>query len=40
MGNRLASLNTVGSGSYAPDDVHVLLQHVRMSVTDVEGRNV
>ncbi|MBN3771550.1 cysteine protease StiP family protein [Burkholderia sp. Se-20378] len=38
MGNRLASLNTVGSGSYAPDDVHFLLRHVRMSVTDVEEK--
>ncbi|VWC92640.1 cysteine protease StiP domain-containing protein [Burkholderia lata] len=38
MGNRLANLNTVGSGSYAPDDVHFLLRHVRMSVTDVEEK--
>ncbi|OPK07646.1 MULTISPECIES: cysteine protease StiP family protein [Pseudomonas] len=28
-------LNTVGSGSYAPEDVHFLLQPVQMQVTDV-----
>ncbi|MCA8296729.1 hypothetical protein LGN19_23315 [Burkholderia sp. AU30198] len=38
MGNLLASLSTVGSGSYAPEDVHFLLRHVRMSVTSVEEK--
>ncbi|MGF6547511.1 hypothetical protein QFZ96_002582 [Paraburkholderia youngii] len=28
MSNPLATLSTVGSGSYAPEDVHFLLQRV------------
>lgn len=38
MTELLATLNTVGSGSYAPDDVHFLLQPVQMQVTDVEEK--
>ncbi len=38
MSNLLATLNTVGSGSYAPEDVHFLLQSVEMNVTDVEEK--
>ncbi|WP_415759478.1 cysteine protease StiP family protein [Pseudomonas sp. LT1P18] len=38
MINTFADLNTVGSGSYAPDDVHFLLQPVQMEVTDVEEK--
>ncbi|RXV64560.1 hypothetical protein D1006_40380 [Burkholderia stabilis] len=38
MVNLLAPLSTVGSGSYAPGDVHFLLQPVQMSVTDVEEK--
>lgn len=34
MGNLLATLSTVGSGSYAPEDVHFLLQPVQMSFTE------
>lgn len=35
MTNTLSDLNTVGSGSYLPNDVHFLLQPVQMEVTDV-----
>jgi acyl-coenzyme A thioesterase PaaI-like protein len=35
MDNALAQLNTVGSGSYLPADVHFLLQPVDMVMTDV-----
>lgn len=35
MTNAIAELNTVGSGSYAHNDVHFLLQPVQMEVTDV-----
>ncbi len=38
MSDLLASLNTVGSGSYAPDDVHVLLQPMQMEVTDIQEK--
>ncbi|WP_444930392.1 cysteine protease StiP family protein [Microbulbifer sp. SSSA002] len=38
MGSLLASLNTVGSGSYAAEDVHFLLQHTLIDVTDVEEK--
>lgn len=38
MINSFADLKTVGSGSYAPDDVHFLLQPVQMEVTDVEEK--
>ncbi|OEC37934.1 hypothetical protein A7D27_23935 [Pseudomonas sp. 1D4] len=38
MSNLLATLSTVGSGSYAPEDVHFLLQPVHLSVTDVEEK--
>ncbi|MBN0336045.1 hypothetical protein JTM71_35305, partial [Pseudomonas aeruginosa] len=38
MSNLLATLNTVGSGSYAPEDVHFLLRSVQMNVTDVEEK--
>ena len=38
MVNPVCDLNTVGSGSYAPDDVHFLLQPVQMEVTDVEEK--
>ncbi|WP_010485234.1 cysteine protease StiP family protein [Pseudomonas sp. S9] len=34
----LAGLDTVGSGSYAADDVHFLLQAVQIEVTDVEEK--
>ncbi|MCK1792786.1 cysteine protease StiP family protein [Pseudomonas violetae] len=34
----MADLNTVGSGSYLPNDVHFLLQPVRMEVTDLEEK--
>ncbi|MBK5415375.1 cysteine protease StiP domain-containing protein [Pseudomonas sp. TH31] len=36
MINSVGEMKTVGSGSYAPDDVHFLLQPVQMQVTDVE----
>ena len=35
MTDSIADLNTVGSGSYLPNDVHFLLQPVQMEVTDV-----
>ncbi|MFS2157847.1 cysteine protease StiP family protein [Pseudomonas sp. Pseusp122] len=35
MDNAFAQLNTVGSGSYLPADVHFLLQPVDMAMTDV-----
>lgn len=38
MVNPVCDLKTVGSGSYAPDDVHFLLQPVQMEVTDVEEK--
>jgi hypothetical protein len=38
MTNAIADLKTVGSGSYAPDDVHFLLQPVQMEVTGVEEK--
>lgn len=38
MDNALANLHTVGSGSYAPGDVHFLLQPVQVDVTDVEEK--
>jgi len=38
MVNAFAHLTTVGSGSYAPDDVHFLLQPVEIEVTDVEEK--
>ncbi|NHV25848.1 cysteine protease StiP family protein [Burkholderia sp. D-99] len=38
MGNLLATLSTVGSGSYAPDDVHFLLQPVQMIFTHAEEK--
>lgn len=38
MSNLLATLSTVGSGSYAPEDVHFLLQSVQMHATDVEEK--
>ncbi|MFP3504447.1 cysteine protease StiP domain-containing protein [Burkholderia sp. SIMBA_062] len=38
MRDLVATLDTVGSGSYAPEDVQFLLRHVRMNVTDVEEK--
>ncbi|MFD2641342.1 cysteine protease StiP domain-containing protein [Pseudomonas japonica] len=38
MTETIATLETVGSGSYLPDDVHFLLRPVRMSVTDIEEK--
>lgn len=38
MANLLATLQTVGSGSYAPEDVHFLLQPMQMAVTDIEEK--
>lgn len=38
MTDLLASLMTVGSGSYASADVHFLLQAMQMQVTDVEEK--
>ncbi|MGZ7458870.1 cysteine protease StiP family protein [Pseudomonas sp. Ma2-10] len=38
MINTFADLKTVGSASYASDDVHFLLQPVQMEVTDVEEK--
>ncbi|MHA6193512.1 cysteine protease StiP domain-containing protein [Pseudomonas wadenswilerensis] len=38
MTEAIASLETVGSGSYLPDDVHFLLRPVRISVTDIEEK--
>ncbi|HHH9441293.1 TPA: cysteine protease StiP family protein [Pseudomonas aeruginosa] len=38
MSDLLSSLNTVGSGSYAQDDVHFLLQPMQMEVTDVQEK--
>jgi len=38
MADALSNLKTVGSGSYAPDDVHFLLQPVQMEVTQVEEK--
>ncbi|RQS59122.1 hypothetical protein DID96_35340 [Burkholderia sp. Bp8963] len=38
MRDLFASLTTVGSGSYAPDDVHVLLQPTQMEPTDVREK--
>lgn len=38
MTETIASLETVGSGSYQQDDVHFLLRRVRMSVTDAEEK--
>ena len=38
MDNAFALLSTVGCGSYAPDDVHFLLQPVEIEVTDVEEK--
>ena len=35
MADAFALLQTVGSGSYAPEDVHFLLRAVRMEMTDV-----
>ena len=35
MHDPMMALQTVGSGSYLPDDVHFLLQPVQMSMTDV-----
>ncbi|MGF6961071.1 cysteine protease StiP domain-containing protein [Paraburkholderia youngii] len=40
MSNPLATLSTVGSGSYAPEDVHFLLQRVQMSFTTVEEKEL
>ncbi|MFT0174821.1 cysteine protease StiP domain-containing protein [Paraburkholderia mimosarum] len=40
MTNLLATLSTVGSGSYAPEDVHFLLQRVPMSVTNVDEKEL
>lgn len=38
MTETIATLDTVGSGSYLPDDVHFLLRRVRMDVIDVEEK--
>ncbi|KVC74584.1 cysteine protease StiP domain-containing protein [Burkholderia ubonensis] len=38
MRDPFASLMTIGSGSYAPDDVHLLLQRMQMQVTDVREK--
>ncbi|MFV3334791.1 cysteine protease StiP family protein [Pseudomonas sp. NY15437] len=38
MSESITSLATVGSGSYAPDDVHFLLQPMQMEVTDVQEK--
>ncbi len=38
MSELLSSLNTVGSGSYAQEDVHFLLQPMQMEVTDVQEK--
>lgn len=38
MTDRFAALHTVGSGSYAPADVHFLLRHMRLDATDVEEK--
>ncbi|WP_339465995.1 MULTISPECIES: cysteine protease StiP family protein [unclassified Pseudomonas] len=38
MNETITDLVTVGSGSYASDDVHFLLQAVQMDVTDVEEK--
>ncbi|EJN35594.1 cysteine protease StiP family protein [Pseudomonas sp. GM80] len=38
MSKAISSLVTVGSASYASDDVHFLLQAVQMDVTDVEEK--
>lgn len=35
MSDAIATLETVGSGSYAAEDVHFLLRPVRMDVTDI-----
>ncbi|MGF6735836.1 hypothetical protein OKW50_008009 [Paraburkholderia youngii] len=40
MSNPLATRSTVGSGSYAPEDVHFLLQRVQMSFTTVEEKEL
>ncbi len=38
MSDLFAALNTVGSGSYASDDVHFLLQAVQIRPTDIEEK--
>ena len=38
MNDFIATLNTIGSGSYAPGDVHFLLQAVQMSITDIKEK--
>lgn len=38
MNDFIATLNTIGSGSYAPGDVHFLLQAVQMSITDIQEK--
>lgn len=38
MSNHFKGLNTVGSGSYRPDDVSFLLQQVAIEATDVEEK--
>lgn len=38
MTERIAGLSTVGSGSYAADDVQILLQPVRLEATGVEEK--
>ena len=38
MNNAFAGLQTVGSGSYAADDVHFLLRAMQIEVTDVQEK--
>ena len=38
MRDAFDGLTTVGSGSYAPDDVHFLLRAMDIDVTDVEEK--
>ena len=38
MSNAFEGLQTVGSGSYAADDVHFLLRTMQIEVTDVQEK--